>query len=63
MNSIVYLIYLYAVRFKRSKLSMKFLHLENANISRKEQLKKYHRKGADLKKILMRYPIPAEQQT
>lgn len=62
MDSIVYLIYSDAVRFKQSELSTKLLNLENAIISRKEELEEYRRKGADLKQILARYPTSAQQQ-
>lgn len=62
MDSIVYLVYSDTVRFKQSELSTKLLNLENAIISKKEQLEEYRRKGADLKQILTRYPNSAQQQ-
>lgn len=62
MDSIVYLVYSDTVRFKQSELATKLLNLENAIISRKEQLEEYRRKGADLKQILARYPNSAQQQ-
>ena len=61
IDSIVYLIYSDAVRFKHSEITAKITKLDNAIIDSKEKLEEYQRRGAALKQIVARYPESTSQ--
>lgn len=61
MDSIVYLIYSDALRFKHAEMNTKITELENDIIFNNERLEKYKRKGGNLKQIISRYPNAANQ--
>src|SRR6266404_849022 len=61
MDSIVYLIYSDALKFKHSETKSKMIELDNKIIAKKQLLEELRRKGADLKQIVSRYPEPPSQ--
>lgn len=61
MDSIVYLIYSDALRFKHAEISTKITQLENRIIDLKEKLESYHRQGSVLKQIVTHYPEASSQ--
>lgn len=61
MDSIMYLIYSDALRFKHTEITAKILKLDNDIIDNKEKLEAYRRKGEALRKIVGRYPEAASQ--
>jgi hypothetical protein len=61
MDSIIYLIYSDALRFKHTEMTAKITKLDNDIIDNKEKLEEYRRKGASLKQIVGRYPESANQ--
>jgi LPS O-antigen subunit length determinant protein (WzzB/FepE family) len=61
MDSIVYLIYSDALRFKHAEITAKITKLDNDIIDNKEKLEEFRRKGASLKQIVGRYPESAYQ--
>lgn len=63
MDSIIYLVYSDALRFKHSEISAKLTKLDNEIIHSNEALEEYRRRGADLKQIVGRYPSAANQQS
>ncbi|WP_332859497.1 lipopolysaccharide biosynthesis protein [Janthinobacterium svalbardensis] len=63
MDTIVYLIYSDALRFKHAEMNTKITELENDIISSNEKQEQYKRKGNSLKQIITRYPDSANQAT
>lgn len=61
MDSIIYQIFFDELQYKQSEIMAKMTKLENDIIANKELLEKYHRKGADLKQIVSRYPESSRQ--
>ncbi|MDC8758863.1 lipopolysaccharide biosynthesis protein [Janthinobacterium fluminis] len=61
MDSIIYLIYSDALRFKHSEITARISKLDNDIIENKEKLELFQRKGANLKQIIARYPDSANQ--
>jgi LPS O-antigen subunit length determinant protein (WzzB/FepE family) len=61
MDSIIYMIYSDALRFKHSEMTAKITKLDNDIIDNKEKLEEYRRKGTSLKQIVTRYPESANQ--
>lgn len=61
MDSIVYLIYSDALRFKHTELTARITKLDNEIIENKERLEEYRRRGANLKQIVLRYPESGTQ--
>lgn len=56
MDSIVYLIYSDALRFKHTEITAKITKLDNDIIGNKQKLAEYGRRISELKRILARYP-------
>ena len=56
LDSIIYLIYSDALRYKHAEITAKITKLDNDIIENKEKLAIYQRKGATLKQIVARYP-------
>lgn len=63
MDSIVYLIYTDALRFKHDEIRIRMTQLEHTISNKKIQLEEYARKIADLEKILARNPTAKVQDT
>lgn len=63
MDSIVYLIYTDALRFKHDEIQTKITRLDSTIIDKKIQLDEYSRKAADLKQIIARNPSAAGRET
>lgn len=63
MDSIVYLIYTDALRFKHDEIRTKITKLDSTIIDKKIQLDEYRRKAADLKQIIARNPDAAGKET
>lgn len=63
MDSIVYLIYTDALRFKHDEIRTKITKLDSTIIDKKIQLDEYRRKAADLKQIIARNPDAAGRET
>ncbi len=61
MDSIVYMIYSDALRFKDAEIAAKITKLDNAIINGNERLEEIRRKGASLTQIVARYPKSADQ--
>ncbi|OGB20932.1 MAG: lipopolysaccharide biosynthesis protein [Burkholderiales bacterium RIFCSPLOWO2_02_FULL_57_36] len=61
MDSIVYLIYSDALRFKHDEIQTKITQLDSTIISRKIQMEEYGRKAADLRKIIAKNPDASGQ--
>lgn len=61
MDSIIYRIYSNELEFKRGEIIAQMTKLDNVIIANKVLLDKYHRKGADLKQIVNRYPESSKQ--
>lgn len=61
MDTIIYLIYSDALRFKHTEMNSKITLLDNEIIDNKERLEQYRRKGESLKQIVTRYPESASQ--
>ncbi|CDG81603.1 hypothetical protein [Janthinobacterium agaricidamnosum] len=61
MDSIIYLIYSDALRFKHAEITAKISKLDNDIIELKENLEKYRRKGVTLKQIVAQYPESSKQ--
>lgn len=61
MDSIIYLIYSDALRFKHTEITARITKLDNDIIDNKEKLEGYRRKGADLKQIVAHFPESASQ--
>lgn len=59
MDSIVYLIYSDALRFRHAEITTRITRLDNEIIDLKEKLESYRRKGGVLKQIVSRYPEAA----
>ncbi|WP_317201616.1 lipopolysaccharide biosynthesis protein [Janthinobacterium sp.] len=56
MDSIIYLIYSDALRFKHTEITARITKLDNDIISNKQKLAEYGRRISDLKQIVARYP-------
>jgi hypothetical protein len=61
MDSIVYLIYSDALRFKHDEIQTKITQLDSTIIDKKIQLEEYSRKAGDLRRIIARNPQVANQ--
>lgn len=61
MDSVIYQIYSDELQFKRSEITTIMTRLENVIIANQELLRKYSRKGTDLKQIVNRYPESSRQ--
>lgn len=61
MDSIVYVIYSDALRFKHAELSTRITELDNQIIDLKEKLASYRRQGGVLKQIVSHYPEASSQ--
>lgn len=61
MDSIVYLIYSDALRFKNEEIKTKLTELDSAIIRNKIKIDEYHRRAADLRQIIARNPAAANQ--
>lgn len=61
MDSIVYLIYSDALRFKNEEIKTKLTELDSAIIRNKIKIDEYHRRAADLRQIIARNPAAAKQ--
>lgn len=63
MDTIIYLIYSDALRFKHAEMNTKITELENDIIYSNEKQEQYKRRGSTLKQIITRYPDSANQAT
>lgn len=61
LDSIVYLIYSDALRFKHAEIMTRITKLDNDIIDNKEKLNGYQRQGTSLKQITARYPESSKQ--
>lgn len=61
MDSIVYLTYSDALRFKHSEITTRITKLDNQIIDLKEKLESYRRKGSALQQIVKHYPEQSSQ--
>jgi len=61
MDSIVYLIYSDALRFKHAEITTRITRLDNQIIDLKDKLESYQRKGGALKQIVSHYPDAVNQ--